>query len=224
MGDEMKFFIFIITLLLIPIVLAGTPHTIWGYVSSDGSTVTAYIEDRESEILTDIVGVQGNSKTENSWLIDTGNFPSEWFNDEKLIIKIDDIETNIILNSEVGNQQADDINLGTTEIKVMEDEKISENSVGKTNTGSSGSSRSSTIGDTQKIDEVIEKSTTNEELAEVITITREEIELEEEETASVKAQSKKTIVVQKDGPKPYYWVPILILIAVIVYMFWRKRK
>jgi trimeric autotransporter adhesin len=103
-------------------VLAGTPHTIWGNVNNagdgtlaDGSTVTVYVEGRSEEILTDIVGVSGNSGTANAWSIDTGNFETAWASDDTLIISVDDgngytSETSIVL-TDAGSQQAPDMTL-----------------------------------------------------------------------------------------------------------------
>ncbi|MFA5175940.1 MAG: hypothetical protein WC413_01605 [Candidatus Nanoarchaeia archaeon] len=117
----------LLMLLSLPLISAGTPHINWGYVNdavdgtlANGANVTAYIETRPTEILTDIVGVTGNSGISNAWLIDTGNFPTAWSAGNNLIIQIDKngykSNTNIILDNS-GSQQS--VNMTLSKILIL---------------------------------------------------------------------------------------------------------
>ncbi|MFA5175938.1 MAG: hypothetical protein WC413_01595 [Candidatus Nanoarchaeia archaeon] len=86
--------------LILPIfVSAGIPHSVYGFLpSSDGTTITAYVESRPSEILTDNIGIGGNSKVNEGWLIDIGNFNTPWKIGDILIIEFPNKNINLILN------------------------------------------------------------------------------------------------------------------------------
>jgi uncharacterized membrane protein len=74
--------------LLIPETYAGDPHAMWGYchdgydkTSAAGAAVTAYIEGREGETVTTIVG------SNHQYLIDAGGF-SRWSTGDVVVINI----------------------------------------------------------------------------------------------------------------------------------------
>ena len=70
----------------------ASPHSVYGYCAdaddgtpADGSLITTYIESRPDEILTYVVG---SGDVPNGWIIDAGNFLTQWESGEILIIEV----------------------------------------------------------------------------------------------------------------------------------------
>lgn len=97
---KMNYFVLLVVLVftvnMVNAVHSGAPHTVLGKcwdssdgTPADGSVVTVYIEGREYDTLTDVVGPTGNSGNLNGWSVNLGNLLTYWLAEEVLIIRVD---------------------------------------------------------------------------------------------------------------------------------------